>query len=158
MLLGESPTKTPTQAPTDTKHDKETTMAIESLIKDIDEESLAIKTEIPSETDIIQIESDEEDVSQTDTTAPSMMAKTTSSLTSLSQSLSISQYELDWGKGEEYRAKAALTKTISMKHLSEIDDDNSKIVPPQIIPTRHRLETPRWRFLHQSAQTVELQS
>uniref|UniRef100_A0A915KS54 Uncharacterized protein n=1 Tax=Romanomermis culicivorax TaxID=13658 RepID=A0A915KS54_ROMCU len=132
MLMGESPTKTPTQAPTDTELNKETAMAIESLIKDIAEESFMIKTEIPSETDIIQIESDEEDVSQTDTTAPTTTAKTTSSLTPLSKSLlssQISQYELDWGKREECQAKTALMKTISMKHLSGIDDDYSKMVP-----------------------------
>uniref|UniRef100_A0A915K5W9 Uncharacterized protein n=1 Tax=Romanomermis culicivorax TaxID=13658 RepID=A0A915K5W9_ROMCU len=66
MLTGESLTKTPTQAPTqasaDTELYKETAMAIKSLIKDIAEESL--------------IESDEDDISQTDTTAPTTTAKT----------------------------------------------------------------------------------
>uniref|UniRef100_A0A915I9C3 Uncharacterized protein n=1 Tax=Romanomermis culicivorax TaxID=13658 RepID=A0A915I9C3_ROMCU len=99
MLLGKSPMKTPTQAPTDTEFDKETTMAIDI----------------------------EEDVLQTDTTAPTTTAKTTSSVTPLSKSLLISQYELDWSKGEEYQTKATLTKTISMKDLSGKDDDNSKM-------------------------------
>uniref|UniRef100_A0A915HIH3 Uncharacterized protein n=1 Tax=Romanomermis culicivorax TaxID=13658 RepID=A0A915HIH3_ROMCU len=61
MLMNESPMETPTQAPTDTELDKETGMAIESLIKDIAEESFTIKTKIPSQNDIIQIETDEED-------------------------------------------------------------------------------------------------
>uniref|UniRef100_A0A915K9V1 Uncharacterized protein n=1 Tax=Romanomermis culicivorax TaxID=13658 RepID=A0A915K9V1_ROMCU len=139
MLMNESPMETPTQAPTDTELDKETGMAIESLIKDIAEESFTIKTKIPSENDIIQIETDEEDVSQTDTTVPTTTAKTTSSLTPLSKSLSISQYKLDWGKGGESRAKAALMTTFSMENLSGIDDEDSTMIPPQIIPRRHKI-------------------
>uniref|UniRef100_A0A915JS57 Uncharacterized protein n=1 Tax=Romanomermis culicivorax TaxID=13658 RepID=A0A915JS57_ROMCU len=45
--------------------------------------------EVPTETDVIQIESEDKDVSTTDTTAPMMMTKTTSSLTPLSKNLSI---------------------------------------------------------------------
>uniref|UniRef100_A0A915HGT5 Uncharacterized protein n=1 Tax=Romanomermis culicivorax TaxID=13658 RepID=A0A915HGT5_ROMCU len=97
-----------------------------------------IKTEIRSKNDIIRIESIKEDVLQTDTTAPTTTAKTTSSVTPLSKSLLISQYELDWSKGEEYRTKATLMKTISMKDLSGKDDDNSKMVPLQINLTRHK--------------------
>uniref|UniRef100_A0A915IJ66 Uncharacterized protein n=1 Tax=Romanomermis culicivorax TaxID=13658 RepID=A0A915IJ66_ROMCU len=96
MLAGESLTKTPTQASTDTELDKETAMAVESLIKDIAEESFMIKTEVPTRTDIIQIKSDEEDVSQIDTTALTTTAKTSSSLTPLSKNLSYSQFKLDW--------------------------------------------------------------
>uniref|UniRef100_A0A915HLL3 Uncharacterized protein n=1 Tax=Romanomermis culicivorax TaxID=13658 RepID=A0A915HLL3_ROMCU len=110
-------------------------MAVESLIKDIAEELFMIKTEVPTKTNIIQIKSDKEDVSQTDTTAPTTTAKTTSSLTPLSKNLSYSQFKLDWGKGEDFQAKAALTKNILMRNISEIEDDNSKIVPQQIIPT-----------------------
>uniref|UniRef100_A0A915J2E7 Uncharacterized protein n=1 Tax=Romanomermis culicivorax TaxID=13658 RepID=A0A915J2E7_ROMCU len=134
MLTGESPSKTPTQAPADTELNKETAMAIESLIKDITEESFAIKMDVPTESNIIQIKSDQEDVSQTDTTAPTTMAKATSSLTLLSKNLSY-----NWGKGEEFRAKAVLTKTILMRNILGIDDDDSKMVPLQIIPARHKI-------------------
>uniref|UniRef100_A0A915J753 Uncharacterized protein n=1 Tax=Romanomermis culicivorax TaxID=13658 RepID=A0A915J753_ROMCU len=137
MLLG----KSQTQAPTDIKLDKETVMAVESLINDIAEESFAIKTEILSETNIIQIKSDDEDVSQTDTTVQTPTAKTISSVTPLSKSLLSSQYHIDWNKGEELRVKAISTKMISMRDLSKIDNDDSKMVPPQIILTRHKLAT-----------------
>uniref|UniRef100_A0A915J081 Uncharacterized protein n=1 Tax=Romanomermis culicivorax TaxID=13658 RepID=A0A915J081_ROMCU len=67
LLMGESPTKTPiqatTQASTDTEFDKEMAMAVKPLIKDMADESFAVKTEIPTETDIIQIKSDKDDVS-----------------------------------------------------------------------------------------------
>uniref|UniRef100_A0A915K1G6 Uncharacterized protein n=1 Tax=Romanomermis culicivorax TaxID=13658 RepID=A0A915K1G6_ROMCU len=69
-------------------------------------------------------------------------AKTTSSLTPLSKNLSYSQYDIDWDKGEEYRERATLVKTTSMRDISQIereDDDDSKMIPPRIIPTRHRI-------------------
>uniref|UniRef100_A0A915J9F8 Uncharacterized protein n=1 Tax=Romanomermis culicivorax TaxID=13658 RepID=A0A915J9F8_ROMCU len=60
MPQGKSPTKTPKQATMDTEFDNETVMAVESLIKNIAEESFVVKTEIPSEMDVIQLESDNE--------------------------------------------------------------------------------------------------
>uniref|UniRef100_A0A915KIW3 Uncharacterized protein n=1 Tax=Romanomermis culicivorax TaxID=13658 RepID=A0A915KIW3_ROMCU len=144
MFMGESPTKTPIQAPTqasaDTEFDKETAMAVESLIKDIADESFTVKTKVPTKTDIIQIQSDKDDASQTDTTPPTTTAKTMSSLTPLSKNLSYSQYELDSIRGQDVREKAALVKTISMRDISQINDNDndSKIVPPRIIPTRHK--------------------
>uniref|UniRef100_A0A915K5A6 Uncharacterized protein n=1 Tax=Romanomermis culicivorax TaxID=13658 RepID=A0A915K5A6_ROMCU len=92
-------------------------MAVESLMKQTAEDSLAIKMEIPTETNVIQIHSEDEDVSTTNTTAPMTTAKSTSSLTPLSKNLSYSQYDIDWDKGEEYREKATLVKTTSMKDI-----------------------------------------
>uniref|UniRef100_A0A915HPK3 Uncharacterized protein n=1 Tax=Romanomermis culicivorax TaxID=13658 RepID=A0A915HPK3_ROMCU len=93
--------------------------------------------------DIIQVESEEESVSETDTTTQTPTTKTTTSATPLSKSLSSSQYHIDWDKGEENREKAILTKTIWMKDLSKTEDDDSKMVTPQMIPTRHKLTTPQ---------------
>uniref|UniRef100_A0A915KRX0 Uncharacterized protein n=1 Tax=Romanomermis culicivorax TaxID=13658 RepID=A0A915KRX0_ROMCU len=58
--------------------------------------------EVPTETDVIQIDSEDDDVWTTDTTAPMTTAKPTSSLTPLSKNLLYSQYDIDWDKGEEY--------------------------------------------------------
>uniref|UniRef100_A0A915HTG3 Uncharacterized protein n=1 Tax=Romanomermis culicivorax TaxID=13658 RepID=A0A915HTG3_ROMCU len=145
MLMGESPKKTPTQAPTqfsvETEFNKERAKAVESLIKDIADESFAVKTEIRTETDIIQIEIDEDDVSQTDTTRPTTTAKTMSSLTPLSMNLSYSQCEFDSIREQDLREKVALVKTLSMRDISRMDDDDndSKMIPPRIIPMRYKI-------------------
>uniref|UniRef100_A0A915HJB7 Uncharacterized protein n=1 Tax=Romanomermis culicivorax TaxID=13658 RepID=A0A915HJB7_ROMCU len=126
MLMGESPTKMPTHAPTqafaNTEFDKETAIAVKSVIKDIADESFAVKTKVPTKTDIIQMESDEDDISQTDTTKPTTTAKTTSSLTLLSKNLSYSQYKLDSIRGQEVQEKA-----VSREHPSDSKDPQKKI-------------------------------
>uniref|UniRef100_A0A915KXJ5 Uncharacterized protein n=1 Tax=Romanomermis culicivorax TaxID=13658 RepID=A0A915KXJ5_ROMCU len=68
MLQGKSSMKTPKQATTDTEFSNKRAMAVESLIKDIAEEFFVMKTEIPSEMDVIQLDSDNKNVSETDTT------------------------------------------------------------------------------------------
>uniref|UniRef100_A0A915HR31 Uncharacterized protein n=1 Tax=Romanomermis culicivorax TaxID=13658 RepID=A0A915HR31_ROMCU len=65
-------------------------MAIESLVKDIAREPFVTKTELPSEMDVIQLESDEENISESDTTTQMLTTKTTTSATPLLKGLSSS--------------------------------------------------------------------
>uniref|UniRef100_A0A915HTK5 Uncharacterized protein n=1 Tax=Romanomermis culicivorax TaxID=13658 RepID=A0A915HTK5_ROMCU len=127
------------QATTDIEIDNKTVMAVQSLIKDIAEESFAIKTKILSKMNIIQIESEEENVSETDTTAQRPMTKMTTSITPLLKSLSYSTQHNDWTKEDEYSPKNALIKMMSLKDLSKEEDVESQMVPPKIIPMRHKL-------------------
>uniref|UniRef100_A0A915KRF3 Uncharacterized protein n=1 Tax=Romanomermis culicivorax TaxID=13658 RepID=A0A915KRF3_ROMCU len=102
-----------------------------------------MKTEIPREMNIIQIESEEENVSETDTTPQTPMVKRKTSITLLSNSLSHSTQHIDWTKEDEYIAKNALIKTMSLKDLSKEEDVKSQMVALKIIPIRHKLARPR---------------
>uniref|UniRef100_A0A915KT80 Uncharacterized protein n=1 Tax=Romanomermis culicivorax TaxID=13658 RepID=A0A915KT80_ROMCU len=56
--------------------------------------------------------------------------------------LSYSQYKLDSNREQDVREKAALVKTSSMRDISQMEDkdnNNSKMIPPGIIPTRYRI-------------------
>uniref|UniRef100_A0A915HR28 Uncharacterized protein n=1 Tax=Romanomermis culicivorax TaxID=13658 RepID=A0A915HR28_ROMCU len=142
ILQGESPTKMPKQAAPKSQFHNKIAIAVESLMKDITEESFGMKTEILSKMDVIQIKSDNKNLSETDTTTQMLKTKTMTWPTPLSKSPSYSQYHVDWDKGEEYRAKATLVKTTSLKDLSKEEESKEHMVHPQIVPTRHN--KPKW--------------
>uniref|UniRef100_A0A915JBV6 Uncharacterized protein n=1 Tax=Romanomermis culicivorax TaxID=13658 RepID=A0A915JBV6_ROMCU len=140
MLLGEvvSLKKTPEQTSTKYDLDKETAMAIESLIKDVVQELKIVKIENPSEMNVFQLESDTDDVSENETMSETpTMKTTTSSMTPLSKSaLYTSTFHIDWNKIEEYRAKTTLIKMILLKNmLKEAEDSKSLMLLPRIILT-----------------------
>uniref|UniRef100_A0A915I7Z1 Uncharacterized protein n=1 Tax=Romanomermis culicivorax TaxID=13658 RepID=A0A915I7Z1_ROMCU len=72
--------------------------------------------EIPTETDVIQIDSEEDEVSRTDTTGPMTAAKTTSSLIPLSKNLSY-----------------------NISQIKQEDGEDLKMIRPQMIPMQYKI-------------------
>uniref|UniRef100_A0A915KYG8 Uncharacterized protein n=1 Tax=Romanomermis culicivorax TaxID=13658 RepID=A0A915KYG8_ROMCU len=119
MLLRETASlkKTPEHISTKLEFNEETAMAVESLTKDVAQETKVLKTENQSQMDVIQLESNTEDISENDTVTKTPTMQTTSSMTRLLKSLLYSTQHIDWHKKEEYRAKAARQNIIAERYF-----------------------------------------